>query len=175
MLHAHTLLSRDGVELADVACRHAPGSGGTEQASAYGIVFVRRGCFVRSADGAAALFDPTAAYCMSPGQEQRYDHPHSSGDDCTALFLAPDLAASLWGGDPALPKAPLQTAPAIDLEHRLLLAAARRGADHHEVVERALALAASVLEQAEARRVQSGRPASVRERRAIGPGARRCG
>jgi AraC-like DNA-binding protein len=173
MLHAHTLLSHDGIEIADVACRDAGGSAGdAEHASAYGIVFVRRGCFVRRADGAEALFDPTAAYCMTPGQEQRYVHPHSSGDDCTALFLAPDLVASLWGGEPTLPAAPLQTGPEVDLEHRMLLAAAHRGADHHEVFELALGLAARVLERADTRRVHSGRPASIRERRQLVDGVR---
>jgi AraC-like DNA-binding protein len=173
MLHSRTLLSTGGIHLADVACRHAAGPGGAaEQASAYAIVLVRRGCFVRSADGARALLDATAAYCMTPGQEQRYDHPHSAGDDCTALFLAPDLVSSLWGGDPALPVTPVQTSPAVDLEHRLLLAAARRGSDDHEVVELTLGLAARILERADVDRVQSGRPASARERRAIVDGVR---
>jgi AraC-like DNA-binding protein len=137
------------------------------------LVFVRRGCFVRSAASCEALLDPTAAYCANPGEEERYDHPHPDGDDCTALSLDPDLLAGLWGGDPTLPAEPLATAPTLDVEHRLLLAAAADpGGDQHELVERAIALAARVLESADARRVAAGRPQSARRRRALVDSAR---
>jgi AraC-like DNA-binding protein len=173
VLSARRLLSRNGLMLADVACRHEPGRGRAgEFAGRHTLVFVRRGCFVRSAEGVESLLDPTVAYCMNPGDEERYDHPHADGDDCTALHLAPELVAALWGGEPELPRRPLRTSPAIDLEHRLLLAATRRAADPHELVERALALAAGALEQADARRVGSGRPATAHARRALADGAR---
>ena len=173
MLSARTLLRHDGVEVADVACRHRRGRGlESEQAGSHAIVFVRRGCFVRSADGVEALFDPTLAFCMNPGEEQRYDHPHDVGDDCTTLFLEPGLLASLWGGDPQLPTQALPTSPEIDLEHRLLLSAARRNADSHEVIERAIVLTAQALERADACRVAAGRPTTVSARRAIADGAR---
>jgi AraC-like DNA-binding protein len=60
----------------------------------------------------------------------------------------------------------------MDLEHRLLLAAASRAADPHEIVERAIALTAHALEQADPGRVGSGRPATARARRALAHGAR---
>jgi AraC-like DNA-binding protein len=169
MLSTRTVLRRDGVVLADVACRHAPGRGHPEERTAHALVFVRRGCFVRNGD----VLDPTAAYCMNPGDEERYDHPHDGGDDCTWLSLDAGLLASLWGGDPALPAAPAPTSPRVDLEHRLLLAAARRGrTDDHELVERAIALAAGVLERADPRRIAAGRPGTARARRALAGGAR---
>lgn len=103
MLRARTVLHRDGVHIADVACRHEPGRGHVdEHAGGPTVVFVRRGCFVRSADGAESVLDPTVAYCANPGEEQRFDHPHAHGDDCTALTLDPGLVASLWGGEPSL-------------------------------------------------------------------------
>jgi len=136
------------------------------------VVFVRRGCFVRSAEGVEALLDPTVAYCINPGHEQRYDHPHEHGDDCTAVSLTPELVAALWGGDTDLPADPLRTSAPIDLEHRLLVAAARRGADADELVERAIELAAGALEQADPARVAAGRPTTVRARRALADGAR---
>jgi AraC-like DNA-binding protein len=135
-------------------------------------VFVRRGCFVRSADGVDAVLDPTFAYCMNPGQEERYDHPHADGDDCTALGMDQELVAMLLGGESRLPEGPLRTSPEIDLEHRLLLAAGGRGADRHELVERSVELAARALEQVEPARVGSGRPATDRARRALADGAR---
>jgi AraC-like DNA-binding protein len=137
-------------------------------------VFVRRGCFVRSANGVETLLDPTLAYCMNPGEEQRYDHPHADGDDCTSLFLDPALVASLWGGETDLPVTPLPTSPEIDLEHRQLLAACRRDDDTHELFERAVALLARALDRADAGRVASGRPATARARRAVVDGARQA-
>jgi AraC-like DNA-binding protein len=173
MLSAHTFLARDGLEIADVACRHRRGHGRPgEQADGHRVVFVRRGCFLRSADGVQTLLDPTVAYCMNPGEEQRYDHPYDGGDDCTSLTVHPDLLASLWGGEPTLPAGPLPTSPAIDLEHRLLLSAARRDADQHELLERAIVLVARTLEQAEPDRVASSRPVTRLARRAVADGAR---
>jgi AraC-like DNA-binding protein len=173
VLSAHTFLHREGLEIFDVACRHRRGRGlAGEQTSGHAIVFVRRGCFVRSVNGVDSLLDPTLVYCMSPGEEQRYDHPHDRGDDCTSLVLRPDLVASLWGGDPSLPSTPLPVSPEIDLEHRLLLSAGRREEDQLEVFERAISLIARALEQVDARRVAADRPMGARARRSIADGAR---
>ena len=173
VLRRRTVLARDGVALHDVACRHGLGRGRqSEGVRSHALIFVRRGCFVRSAATGDALLDPTVAYCVNPGDEERYDHPHSDGDDCTALSLDPDLLAALWGGEPTLPTQPLPTAPDVDVGHRLLLAAAGRGGDPHELVERALMLTARMLEGANRQRVAAGRPGSARRRRALVDSAR---
>ena len=173
MLSSETIVDREGVVLADVRCRHEAGRGQTaEWAGGHALVFVRRGCFVRSADGREQLLDPTTAYCINPGEEERYDHPHDHGDDCTALNLAPGLVASLWGGEANLPDGPLPSSPGIDVEHRLLLAGGRNGAEPHGLVERAILLVAHVLEHADAGRVACGRPSSVRSRRRVVDGTR---
>jgi AraC-like DNA-binding protein len=173
VLTARTLLHRDGVTLADVSCTHAAGRGAEDdRRSSHSLVFVRRGCFVRSVDGDECLLDPTLAYGSNPGHTERIDHPHDHGDDCTWLRIDADLAAALWGGDPQLPARPLSTTPPIDLEHRLLLAAADRGADEHELVERVVGLAAMTLERDDPSRVASGRPATQRARRALVHAAR---
>ena len=169
MLSARSIFDGEGVRVWDVACRHGAGRGSAEHAGGHAIVFVRRGCFVRSADGVDAVLDPTVAYCMNPGEEQRFDHPHRHGDDCTSVALDADVAAGLWGGDPALPAGPLPVAPALDVEHRLLLAESLRGED---VSERALNLVARALEAVGPRRVASGRPATTRARRALADAAR---
>lgn len=168
MLSERTLLDRDGIEISDVTCRHLPGRGDDiHRADRYAIVFVRRGCFVRSADGVERLLDPAHSYCVNPGQEQRYDHPHPGGDDCTSVRLAPRLLASLWGEDPMLPSSPLPSSAKVDLEHRLLLATARRGYDPDELIERTISLTAATLEQVDPARVAAARPATVRARRAV--------
>jgi hypothetical protein len=80
MLSERMLLDRDGIELADVRCRHPRGQGReTEHADRHAIVFVRRGCFIRSADGVPRLLDPTHVFCINPGQEQ--DRPGASVTD----------------------------------------------------------------------------------------------
>lgn len=169
------MLRCEGVEIADVACRHPAGHGhASEQSAGHALVLVRRGCFARRVDGVESLLDPTVAYCMNPGEEQRYDHPHDHGDDCTAFFLHPSLVASLWGGDPELPSQPLPISPVIDLEHRMLLAGARGGTDPHELVERAIVLTARALEQGDPRRVAAGRPEPGRARAALVDGARQA-
>jgi AraC-like DNA-binding protein len=127
---------------------------------------------VREADGIASTLDTTLAYCVNPEQEERYDHPHFGGDDCTVLYLSSEVVASLEGGETSLPRRPLAASPEIDLEHRLLLAAARRGDDSHELVERAIALAACAVEQGDPRPVAAGRPATAQARRALVAGAR---
>lgn len=167
MLEARTVFDREGVEVADVACRHGRGKGAPEQAPAYGIGFVRRGCFVHSAGGTETLLDPSMVFFVDPGAEQRYDHPHHGGDDCTALSLEPALLASIWGGDPTLPSEPVHSSPQLDLDHRLLLADAGRGVDTDELGERAILLAASALERSDLSRSQSGRPATTQARRAL--------
>jgi AraC-like DNA-binding protein len=170
MLSARGIDVGDGVGIWDVACRHRAGRGiADEHAGGHAVVFVRRGCFVRSADGFESVLDPTVAYCMNPGEEQRFDHPHDCGDDCPSIALEPELVAALWGGEPDLPSRPLPVAPELDLAHRLLLAEARRGED---VAERALELAARALEGASPERVASGRPATARARRALADGVR---
>jgi AraC-like DNA-binding protein len=172
MLSARTIFARDGLEIADIACRHECGRGAPEEAPSYGIGFVRRGCFVRSGSSGETLLDPSTVFFTSPGEEQRYDHPHSGGDDCTALSLEPGLLASIWGGDPALPPEPFHSSPRLDLEHRLLLTGARRGADPDELGERAILLAASALEHSDRPRAESGRPTTSPARRLLADEAR---
>jgi len=170
MLTANSIFASEGVGVWDVACRHPAGRGAAdEHAGSHAVVFVRRGCFVRSAEGGESLLDPTVAYCMRPGEEQRFDHPHDHGDECTSIALEPEPVAALWGGEPDLPAGLLPVAPALDVGHRLLLTAARRGED---VAERALELAAGALEAVDRRRVASGRPATERARRALADGVR---
>lgn len=161
--------------LADVACRHLAGPGETGERTGHPtLVFVRRGSFVRHANGTRSVLDPTLAYFGGPGEEERYDHHHPFGDDCTALALEPGLLASIRGGDPAPPSAPLRTSSEIDLQHRLLLAAARRQSDEHELVERSITLTARALEAAADTNVHSGRPATERARRGLVDGVRQA-
>ena len=171
MLDARTIASEGQIAIADVACTHGQGRGETsEYAQRHAVVFVRRGCFSRVADGVETLFDPTVAFCMTPGEEQRYDHPHSHGDRCTTVFLPPELVGDLFlaGG---LPSGPVPVSPRIDLEHRLLVRAARDG-DKHQVVERSLTLATSAVAHAAPDGPRPRRRAAASAHRALAARAR---
>jgi AraC-like DNA-binding protein len=173
MLSKRVVLDSDAIAIEDFACRH-PGRRGDAVAptTRHALVFVRRGCFIRSVDGVESLLDPTLAYCMSPGEEERFDHPGTSGDDCTTIALDPALAASLWGGDETFLTGPLPVPPRLDLAHRLLLASGPKASDPDQLIERAITLAAATLEQADPQRAGAGRPATARARRLLVDGAR---
>jgi AraC-like DNA-binding protein len=167
VLTVDRLVEADGISITDVVCRQPAGRGPSEETGHHALVFVRRGCFVRQAGGTSHLLDPTRAYCINPGEEQRYDHPHAHGDVCTSVRLAPGLLASLWGGDPTLPATPLPSSPSLDVEHRMLVAAARRSVAPAELYEHTLALVAAALGQIDPTRVAAGRSASVRARQSL--------
>lgn len=173
MLESRSLVNYGGVTVEDVACRHPAGRGAqTEPSDGYGLVFVRRGCFVRHAGGGTEVLDPTVAFVRSPGQEQRYDHPTVGGDDCTALTFDGPLAAELWGGEPDLAQTPLRISSEVDLAHRRLLAEGRGGADPDALYERALSLAAATLAQRHPQRVDVSRPHTRHARRQLVSDAR---
>jgi AraC-like DNA-binding protein len=172
VLTVRTVFIADGVSLADVACRHDRGRGEVEPAPARMLVLVRRGCFTRTANGVVSVLDPTVACFINPGEEQRYDHPHDHGDDCTAIDLDATLASTVHGGEPGLPVGAIPISPTLDLAHRALLAQARRGDDRHQLYERTLRLIVAVLESATPGRVASGRPGDTRARHALAAAAR---
>jgi AraC-like DNA-binding protein len=164
MLRKRELLDEPGLRLEDVRCTEHVSSWSTPELSkGYAVVFVRRGCFRRRADGAEALLDPAVVYFERPGQEQQVAHPREGGDACTAFALSAEVVAELWGGDPELPTEPLFSDAAVDLQHRKLLATSS-STDVFEVSERALTVLAEVLERAYPARVASGRPCTVAAR-----------
>lgn len=178
VLTSQAVAAVEGVALFDVACRHEPRRGRpSEQVHEPALVFVRRGAFERTVNGVATVLDPTLAYAMNPGDEQRYDHPHVPGDDCTHLTLTPRLVAHLTGGEPTLPPGPFPVRPALDLAQRILLTRAGHEPDPHTVFEGALQLAATTLQQrlpaapggARARRTSRAVVQGAREVLAIDP------
>jgi AraC-like DNA-binding protein len=167
MLSRRIVLESDDISIEDFTCRHPAGRGDTVgPAVRHALVLVRRGSFIRTVDGVESLLDPTLAYAMNPGEEERFDHPWHDGDDCTTIGLDPGLVASLRGEE-ALPSGPLPITPRLDLHHRLLLAAGRKGTDRDRVVEGAITLVGAALEQVDPARLAAGRPPTARARRLL--------
>lgn len=152
------LAEGDGYRLLDVRCPGGcRGFGPPEQTVYHGLVFIRRGAFVRQADGAEVLLDSTVAYLQQPGTEGRFAHP--AGDDtCLAIQLSPGLLASLAGGDPwlAVPALPMDTAS--ELAIRRLMAVALAGDPDGVLAEAVVRTIAGALARAVPRRVGSGLP-----------------
>lgn len=166
VLQTRTVVERDGVTIRDVKCRDGRGHGDApEQATNHTVVFVRRGCFVRTVYGVESVCDPTVAYYARPGDEECFDHPHADGDDCTPVSFDPSVAAVLWGDERALGALP--TPPDIDLEHRMLLAASHRAADPGELAESGITLVARVLELTGHCAVTAGRPTTACARASV--------
>ena len=105
------------------------------------MVLVRDGVFRRRGRGGEDVLDSTTGYLRVPGDEHEIAHPCDRGDRFTTIELTAGLADRA-----RLPaeSARFRTSPAVDLEHRRLLAALRRG-DDGAAEERALALVARAL------------------------------
>lgn len=172
-LSVRRLVRAEGFVVDDVRC-HAGRSGWSEpeQTSGYALVLVRTGCFERRANGTATLVDAAVAYFRGPGEEQQVGHPSDCGDRCTTIGLSPVLLASLWAGDLDGLQGTIFSTPVMDLAHRQLLASCRAGASAADVEELVGNIAATALALHNARRVDSGRPASAAIRRRIVSDAR---
>ena len=83
------LLEREGLTVVDVRCNHRAGRGSRRRsrAEATPSCSCAGGASAAAADGVEALLDPTVAYTVRPGEEERYDHPYDQGDDCTSIGL----------------------------------------------------------------------------------------
>jgi AraC-like DNA-binding protein len=137
-----------GARVADHDCRKPAGTRGSyEYGLDYGLVLVRRGGYRREVNGRGAYLGPTDAFFERPFVEQRIEHHRETGDRCTSLWLSESAVCAL-AGDTTVPDEPITTTPAIDLRHRELVVALRRGIDRFEFDERLVQLVGAVAESA---------------------------
>jgi len=166
-LTKNALVQTGDFAVEDVKCRCGSSHWSPpEESDAYGIVFLRRGCFRRRVNGVEMLVDPTVVYFERPADEQEISHS-VEGDSCTAVSISEDLLASIRGGEPGLPERPVPTDPALDLRQRLLLTLIYTGSDREEIAEAVVALIAELLEHSAPAAVAAGRPATALARRRI--------
>jgi AraC-like DNA-binding protein len=141
-IHARSLLDVGDLRITDVRCTtHASGWSPPDVCPTHRMVLVRDGVFRRRGCSGEDVLDSTTGYLRVPGDEHEIAHPADAGDRFTAIELTAGLAhaAALPAGS-----ACFRTSAALDLEHRLLLAALRRG-DEGDAEERALTLVACAL------------------------------
>ena len=114
MLERRALLESPFARVAAVRCPGGPAWSPEEQVSGAALVLIRRGLFLRRADGRAALADVTTGYRQRRGEAQQIAHP-AGGDVCTSIAVSDELADHFgpWLG----------VSPEADLAHRRLLAA----------------------------------------------------
>jgi AraC-like DNA-binding protein len=137
-----------GVRVIDHDCRKPAGAWGSYEYSLdYGLVLIRRGGYWREVNGQGAYLGPTDGFFERPFVEQRIAHHGAAGDRCTSLWLS-ECAVYALTGDASVPDEPITTTPAIDLRHRELVVALRRGTDRFEVDERLAQLVGAVAERA---------------------------
>jgi AraC-like DNA-binding protein len=137
-----------GVRVVDHDCRKPAGARGSyEYGLDYGLVLIRRGGYWREVNGRGAYLGPTDAFFERPFVEQRIAHHRATGDRCTSLWLSESAVYAL-AGDASVPDEPITTTPGIDVRHRELVVALRRGIDRFEVDERLARLVGALAERA---------------------------
>jgi AraC-like DNA-binding protein len=137
-----------GLRVVDHDCRKPAGdSGSYEYSLDFGLVLLRRGGYWREVNGQGAYLGPTDAFFERPFVEQRIAHHRDAGDRCTSLWLSEDAVCEL-AGDAVVPDVPITTTPAVDLRHRELIVALRRGIDRFELDERLAQLVGALIERA---------------------------
>jgi AraC-like DNA-binding protein len=158
----------DGFSIAEVRCLGSrAGFGPPEMERGHALVAARRGVFVRRVRGREVFVDGTVAYLSAPGTVEEFAHPVAGGDACMVIGFAPELIASLSGGDPGLCHPALPMDPASELAWRRMIRLARLGDPDGGLAERAVRLASGMLARGFPDRAQSGRPPTLAARRRL--------
>ncbi|MDQ7804563.1 helix-turn-helix transcriptional regulator [Amycolatopsis sp. A133] len=144
MRDAVEVVARPGYSVSVVRCADDhTGWSAAEVSAGHRMVLVRRGRFRRRVRGVVADADPTAAYLVEAGDEERFAHP-AGGDVCTSV----DFAAELWrrlAGEKPTPST-VYVDGALELAHRRVAASA---ADpDYALAEQLLVLMGGALTQA---------------------------
>lgn len=113
------------------------------------VVLMRMGGFRRQALGQESFVDSAGGYLTRGGLEERFAYPSGSEIRYTWIQLSPAAYEEHVDGARGAPGWLLAMTSALDLRHRELLAACRRGADRLELGERLLALLAALAPRTE--------------------------
>jgi AraC-like DNA-binding protein len=143
----------------------------------YRVFLVRAGAYLRRINGVVQFVDATDVLVTRPGDEMAIAHP-LGGDTGTVIDLQPDLVDAMAVDGFTLVPGRRGLDDQLDLRHRELLAASRRGMDRFEAVERVLDLvgllgrpagsARNGTERAHQRLVDQARAALIADRLGVG-------
>jgi AraC-like DNA-binding protein len=128
------------------------------------VMLVRRGVFRARVGGHRFVADPATAYYGDPVQEQSIAHRAGVEDVCTAIVMSDSFACDLLRAAP--PRSLLVTAE-LAVAHRLLVAAARSGADAFELTERTARLLDALFEGRSQHSPVTGRESTAAARRRL--------
>ncbi|NUW35057.1 helix-turn-helix transcriptional regulator [Nonomuraea sp. SMC257] len=124
------------------------------------VVLMRMGGFRRHASGQDSFLDAAGGYLTREGLEERFAYPSASEIRYTWIMLTPDAHDEYVAGVQGAPGWMLAITALLDLRHRELLSACRRGADRLEVGERLQSLLAALPPRTE--RPGPGAPPTTR-------------
>jgi AraC-like DNA-binding protein len=160
--------SMAGVRVEHIECHKPAGAiGRYETQSGYGLLLVRRGGIVRWGDGRPTFIDSTSAAFERPSVEYRIEHIMDGGDVMTAISLTEAAVCNLTG-DATLPDTPINTTPALDVQHRQLALLLNSGIDPFEIEERLARLIGGLAEQSGPGRLTTQRrPTEAAHRRIV--------
>jgi AraC-like DNA-binding protein len=132
------LVARQDFAVRSVTCRNDNRDWcGPELASGFGLVLARHGSFRRRTAAGEMMVDPTMGYLTRPGEEEQFVHPRG-GDHCTALRVTDRLWHEVIGARPV--PARVYVDARVDLDHRLLVRAARGPDADFATAERLVAM-----------------------------------
>jgi len=117
-----------------------PGWAVPTHAATHRIYITRSGSYLSRVNGETTFIDATTALVTRPGDEISVAHPLGSGDAGTIVDISALVAAQMGADGVELASGELRLDDELDLHHRGLLAASRRGLDPFEAAERLLNL-----------------------------------
>jgi len=135
------------------------------------LALPRSGAYVMRTNGVPSIVDATVAVLTGPADELSSAHPFGAGDTFTAVEIEPVAVAQREGEwTRAAPVLPLDDD--LDLRHRLLVSACRRGTDGFGLADQVHALLDRLLPAAVARPAHFRRPETTRAHRGMVAAAR---
>ncbi|MBI3844174.1 MAG: helix-turn-helix transcriptional regulator [Planctomycetes bacterium] len=154
--HVDVLFRSETVRLADYVCRGSASPWSAEESSGgNAIVFPRAGLHVKRVGKVDAVADANHVIFYNEGEVYRVLHPADGGDDCTEIGLSRHALIDLLGERAADRRMPftLTQGPSTSRSYATQLALLEFARTHRDaeglaIEERALALAADVLADA---------------------------
>lgn len=134
--------------------------------SSSAVGLLRYGAFRRRTGGIEHLVDANTGFFRRKGEEAEAANFTGAPEEFTLIGMS-DAALGELFAEPVLPPGPFTVDPVIDLGHRELLAAIRRGDDDAAIEEGVVALVAGAVSQSHGSVVRGGRASTERGHRSL--------